>query len=96
MSETGGKIRVKVLYFAGLTEYTSVREERLELPQNLSMQTLISLLIEFQPKLGSATGRKLLATCACAVNLEYIDLQEDGINLKEGDTIALIPPVSGG
>lgn len=96
MSESAIKLHVKVLYFAGLTDYTSAKEEKLEIPQSLPIQDFIAHLIKMQPKLASASARELLDACACAVNLEYMDLQEDEYCLRDGDTIALIPPVSGG
>lgn len=41
--------------------------------------------------------RMVLDTCMVTVNLEYIDLEDEPEReLKEGDEVAIIPPVSSG
>lgn len=44
---------------------------------------------------------KVLSSCAMTVNLEYVDLDEDDATdsareIKDGDEVAIIPPVSSG
>ena len=41
------------------------------------------------------TFEKVLDTCTLALNEEYIDLREEN-SLKNGDEVAIIPPISGG
>ena len=46
--------------------------------------------------------KAVLDSCAVTVNLEYVDVKEDndkekvGVEIKEGDEVAIIPPVSSG
>ena len=46
--------------------------------------------------------KAVLESCAVTVNLEYVDVEEEngreraGVVIKEGDEVAIIPPVSSG
>ncbi|CCG82592.1 protein of unknown function [Taphrina deformans PYCC 5710] len=51
---------------------------------------------QLQSTLSSDIGKSLLRSCACAVDLEYVDLDEDEDVFADGAEVALIPPVSGG
>jgi molybdopterin synthase sulfur carrier subunit len=77
---------IKLLYFAILRERLGKQEEMLEFSG--SVGELRRLLVEREPHLAD-----VLKTCLFAVNQEYVG--EDFI-LKGGETVAVIPPVSGG
>jgi molybdopterin synthase sulfur carrier subunit len=77
---------IKLLYFAILREKLGKQEEMLEFSG--SVGELRRLLVEREPNLTD-----VLKVCLFAVNQEYVG--EDYI-LKGGETVAVIPPVSGG
>jgi molybdopterin synthase sulfur carrier subunit len=77
---------IKLLYFAILREKLGKQEEMLEFFG--SVGELRKLLVEREPHLAD-----VLKVCLFAVNQEYVE--EDFI-LKGGETVAVIPPVSGG
>jgi molybdopterin synthase sulfur carrier subunit len=77
---------IKLLYFAILREKLGKQEEMLEFSG--SVGELRRLLVEKEPHLAD-----VLKVCLFAVNQEYVE--EDFI-LKGGETVAVIPPVSGG
>jgi molybdopterin synthase sulfur carrier subunit len=77
---------IRLLYFAILREKLGRQEEMLEFSG--SVGELRRLLVEREPHLAD-----VLKVCLFAVNQEYVG--EDYI-LKGGETVAVIPPVSGG
>ena len=77
---------IRLLYFAILREKLGKHEEMLEFSG--SVGELRRLLVEREPNLAD-----VLKVCLFAVNQEYVG--EDFI-LKGGETVAVIPPVSGG
>ena len=77
---------IRLLYFAILREKLGRQEEVLEFSG--SVGELRKLLVEREPHLAD-----VLKVCLFAVNQEYV--VEDFI-LKGGETVAVIPPVSGG
>jgi len=77
---------IRLLYFAILREKLGRQEEVLEFSG--SVGELRKLLVEREPRLAD-----VLKVCLFAVNQEYVG--EDFI-LKGGETVAVIPPVSGG
>jgi len=77
---------IKLLYFAILREKLGKHEEMLEFSG--SVGELRKLLVEREHHLAD-----VLKVCLFAVNQEYVG--EDFI-LKGGETVAVIPPVSGG
>jgi molybdopterin synthase sulfur carrier subunit len=77
---------IKLLYFAILREKLGRQEEMLEFSG--SVGELRKLLVEREAHLAD-----VLKVCLFAVNQEYVG--EDFI-LKGGETVAVIPPVSGG
>jgi len=94
-------MKVKVRFFTRLREITDKREEELEVNNDATVGNLLKLLeeehgLEFKAyirnKWGEFTG-----------NLQYLlngknvtTLQGFNTKLKEGDTLAIIPPVGGG
>jgi molybdopterin converting factor subunit 1 len=80
---------VVVLYFAGLRELLGTAEEQVELPpQGSTVALLRDRLLERHPELGPHLG-----SLRFAVNESFVDLIAP---VTAGDTVALIPPVSGG
>lgn len=80
---------VLVLYFAGLRELLQRSEERLSgLAGPLSVQALSELLERRHPELSAHLG-----SVRFAINESFVGMSAE---LTDGDTVALIPPVSGG
>jgi len=84
-----------ILYFASASSYTSKDSEALAAPLHLSK--LFDTLEEKYAGIKS----KVLESCLVTINLEYVDLPkgsntENEVIIKEGDEIAIIPPVSSG
>lgn len=85
----------KVLYFASASSYTSKDSELL--PAGL----LLSRLFETLEQKYSGICAKVLDSSLVTLNLEYVDIprQPNDVNdviLRDGDEVAIIPPVSSG
>lgn len=78
-----------LLYFATALSYTKSSSETLPAPMNLS--DLPDILEERYPGIKA----KILDSCAITVNLEYVNIDE-ALVIKDGDEVAIIPPVSSG
>jgi molybdopterin synthase sulfur carrier subunit len=86
---SGCFVTIVVLYFAGLRELLQRSEERLsELSSPSSVFELAELLARRHPALVPHLG-----SVRFAVNEAFVDRNAA---LEDGDTVALIPPVSGG
>lgn len=82
-------MRVKVLFFSVLRDVVGADELDRDLPaKGARLGELVGSLAEDYPGLADWRGRLLLA-----VNEEYVDV---GTELRDGDEIALMPPVQGG
>ena len=81
-------MKLTLLYFAHLAERTGTREEVREVPAGCTPAKLRELLRAAYPTLGEA-----LSACRIAIDEEFSD---DAAELKDGQTVAFIPPVSGG
>ena len=80
---------VTILYFAALRELLGTSEEHVTLTADvLTVQELAEHLVERHPTL-----RPHLASVRFAVNESFVDSKA---SVSSGDTVALIPPVSGG
>ncbi|KAH6639319.1 Molybdopterin synthase sulfur carrier subunit [Boeremia exigua] len=84
-----------ILYFAAASTYTGKTTEHLPAP--LRVRNLFAQLDAAYP----GFGLKVLSSCAVTVNLEYVDLDDsDALDvdaeIKAGDEVAIIPPVSSG
>ncbi len=77
---------IKILYFSVVREKLKKSEEEIEFKG--SIEELRNLLKEKYPELS-----EILDKVKFAVNEEYVS--DDHI-VKDGDTVAVIPPVSGG
>jgi MoaE-MoaD fusion protein len=81
-------MRVTVRFFAGQRDIVGASEQLVELENGATLGMLWEQLIERYPRLGGFRRRVLYA-----VNQEYSDLDSE---LRDGDEVAFIPPVSGG
>jgi molybdopterin converting factor subunit 1 len=81
-------IRVRMIYFAQAREAAGTKDEEFSLDKRSSVRTALLRAFEAHPKL-----RQLEKAIKVAVNEEIT--QEDA-PLKEGDRVALLPPVVGG
>jgi len=81
-------MKVHIRLFAGLHDLIGQREIRLELPEGATISDLRQRLSSQYPVIVP-----FLNTLVCAVNEEYMPSEH---RLREGDEVALIPPVSGG
>jgi molybdopterin synthase catalytic subunit len=83
-------IQVRVLFFAKSREVAGTSEQSLDLPLGASTEDLLAALVDQYPGLSS-----VLQTCVLAHNQEYLE-QGAKVPLKQGDEVAIIPPLSGG
>jgi len=79
---------VQVRLFAHLRDLIGEREITVEMPEGATVDALRVRVGERYPLV-----RPLLPNVVCAVGEEYVP---DTHALREGDLVALIPPVSGG
>lgn len=81
-------IRVKVLYFGQARDASGSGEEDVVLPERSTLSTLLDGLISRRRGL-----ERIVKTMQVAINEE---LAEGDVRLKNGDVVALLPPVAGG
>lgn len=83
-----------ILYFANAGSYTSKQYEALPAPLPLNK------LFDTLEKTYGGIREKVLESCLVTINLDYVEMPEDGAEdvpvIKEGDEVAIIPPVSSG
>ncbi|KAK4231776.1 hypothetical protein QBC38DRAFT_451013 [Podospora fimiseda] len=81
-----------ILYFASASSYTMTNAE--SLPAPLPLSKLFGLLEERY----KGIKQNVLESSLVTVNLTYVDVEGDGEDMviKEGDEVAIIPPVSSG
>jgi molybdopterin converting factor subunit 1 len=79
---------IRTLFFASYRDLAGTDELTLELPSGATARDLVESLRD-----SGAAWQRLPASPAVAVNLEYVPLTTP---LRDGDEVALIPPVSGG
>ena len=80
-------MKIKVKFFALGRELIGRAELDIDLPEPASVSALIESLKKDYPRFAR------LNSYLIAVNMEYADLNRQ---LKDGDEVAVIPPVSGG
>lgn len=83
-------MQVKVLFFARSRELVGTPEAAVELPEGSSTTMLMQQLLERFPQLSEIQGRFVLS-----LNQEYLAPEQEQ-QLKGGDEVAIIPPISGG
>ena len=81
-------MNVSVRLFAGLHDLIGQRQVQMKLPEGATVGDLRKKLSSEFPVI-----LPFLNTLVCAVNEEYTPSEH---RLREGDEVALIPPVSGG
>lgn len=81
-------MKVKVKLFALYRERAGTSELWLDLPEGASVQDALNSLAQRFPSLEELLGRAFFA-----LNKRYVQLQDP---LKDGDELAVFPPVSGG
>ena len=81
-------IRVRVRLFALLRDRAGTGEVTLELPEGATCSDALDILFGQFPAMAGLGER-----VACAVGQEYV---ERSTLLRDGNELALIPPVSGG
>ncbi len=84
----GVKIKVKVLYFAQARESAGTKEDEFELPSPASVDQLFSEVMNVHPELA-----KIKEIIRVLVNGRTVLGNEE---LRDGDRVALLPPVAGG
>lgn len=81
----------QVLYFATAASHSN--RDREALPAPLPLSDLYPLLERRHPGFIA----KVLQASLVTVNLEYVDVDQDGsVVIQPGDEVAIIPPVSAG
>jgi len=94
MTSPGDSIRITILFFASAREAAdNTPQIELDVPKGCDATTLRKLLSDKYPKLAPMVMDEESMTLA--LNEEYV-LPNQTIELKPGDTVALIPPISGG
>lgn len=78
---------VHILLFAGLAQQAKTEKISIDVNSPLSVEEIRGLL---QNQVGPING---IEHALVAVNEEYVELTD---HVKDGDTVAFIPPVSGG
>jgi molybdopterin converting factor subunit 1 len=81
-------MRVRVLFFGMMKELIGRGEDAIDLPDQ---STVSDLLMHYEKDFPLL--KKMLASLAMSVNEEYAG---PDVRLKDGDEVALLPPVSGG
>lgn len=86
----------RILYFASAASFT--RKSSDNFPAPMPVTGLFGVLEKLYPGITKA----VLDSCAVTVNLEYVDVEEEGsgeeagVVINVGDEVAIIPPVSSG
>ncbi len=81
-------MKIKLLYFSSLKDKLKKSSEEIEVDENIIVSQLLDFLKEKYPAIKDNLDNVMIA-----VNEEYKD---KNYLLKDGDVVALIPPVSGG
>jgi len=81
-------MKVKCLFFAGAKDIVGKSPIEFEINEGTTTTNFKKILLAQHPSL-----EKILTTSLLAVNQEYV---ETSVVLKDGDEIAVIPPISGG
>jgi molybdopterin converting factor subunit 1 len=81
-------MRVRVLYFGVLKDVTGHSRVEMELKDGTSVEDLLA-----RHRGSGAAAGSIWDSIAVAVNQEYARVEDV---LKDGDEVALLPPVSGG
>ena len=93
MANASDTSKVKVLFFAKARELVGISEATVDIPARCGVRRVSELLEERFPQLCPLERRFILA-----LNEEYVDTDDGDEELvtKDGDRLAVIPPISGG
>ena len=83
-----GIVRITIAYFARARECAGTGEEHLEFIQPVSVRQLFSRVIAIHPTLA-----EIQQVLSLLVNGKWVPQETE---LKDGDRVALLPPVGGG
>lgn len=83
-------VRVKLLFFAKSRELAGISECEVDLPTEIHYSKLIEHLST------TYNLQSLKNTFLVALNSDYCDESNTLLSLREGDELAVIPPISGG
>lgn len=81
-------MKVKVLFFGPMRDCTDIASKEYEVHESFTLANLIGFIYADFPE-----AKDVLDVCSFVVNQEFV---EETNPLKEGDEIAVLPPVSGG
>ena len=81
---------IRILFFAKAKDLLKQSEAEIDLPSELTINQLFEAIEHQWPEL-----QKFKRTFAIALNEEYLDL-DSTVSLQPQDTLAVIPPISGG
>lgn len=84
------KVEITVLFFAKSRELVEQRSAQIFIGKRLRGRDLIASILNHFPSLSVIQENLVIA-----VNQHYIE-KESEINLKGGEEVAIIPPISGG
>ncbi|HSH39450.1 MAG TPA: MoaD/ThiS family protein [Chthoniobacterales bacterium] len=79
---------LRVQFFAHLRDVTGASESEVHVPEGASVADLVTVLYGQHPKLSDWDGSILFGVGVEFVERDYL--------LKEGDDVAIMPPVQGG
>lgn len=81
-------MKLRVRYFASIREFTGLKEEQLDVPEGSTAEALKRQVQGLHDALKAQEENILVA-----VNGSFVESKQV---LKQGDEVALFPPVSGG
>lgn len=81
-------MKLRVRYFASIREFTGLREEEVDVPDDATAEELKRKVIGMHSSLKGQEGNVLVA-----INGSFVEPKRV---LTPGDEVALFPPVSGG
>jgi molybdopterin converting factor subunit 1 len=81
-------VKLRIRLFASFREAVGSGTLTWNAPADATVADVVAALRAAYPRLGPAADKAMLA-----VNQEYVD---GALRLRDGDELALIPPVSGG
>ncbi|KAH3837490.1 hypothetical protein DPMN_110881 [Dreissena polymorpha] len=88
----GELVKITVLFFAKSRELVGNKSSELEVKSDVRPTDLLQSIISKHNSLQILSGSLLLS-----INEDYVDINsEEIVSLKSGDTVAVIPPISGG
>ncbi|KAJ7475798.1 hypothetical protein FB451DRAFT_1033567 [Mycena latifolia] len=88
------QVEINVLYFAAASTATGLSSERVPIPANFRLSELGGLLVARHPEARDL--RKILDGSKWSVDAEMVDDDPESVELKGGEEVAVICPVSGG